>query len=196
MDYLYYTYKYLAQGGVIIIPLAGVSFVMWWFIFERLRFFSDLEKNDIDLYIAVKMIQKQKLPIRETGLRARIVGEIVKQKTGRSRLDKSIAERETMRLRMGIVKNIPLIAVFAAVAPLFGLLGTITGMITTFDVISVFGTGNASALAGGISEALITTQCGLFVAIPGLLMCVYISRRAASLENRIDETLVTLKRYL
>ncbi len=62
------------------------------------------------------------------------------------------------------------LAVFAAVAPLLGLLGTVTGMITTFDVITQFGTGDPKLLSGGISEALITTEFGLAVAIPTLLV--------------------------
>ncbi len=62
------------------------------------------------------------------------------------------------------------IMVFAAVAPLLGLLGTVTGMISTFDVITEFGTGDPKLLSGGISEALITTQLGLAVAIPTLLI--------------------------
>ncbi|MEM1348023.1 MAG: MotA/TolQ/ExbB proton channel family protein [Myxococcota bacterium] len=62
------------------------------------------------------------------------------------------------------------IAVFAAVAPLLGLLGTVTGMISTFDIITEFGTGDPKMLSGGISVALITTQLGLIVAIPLLLL--------------------------
>ncbi len=62
------------------------------------------------------------------------------------------------------------LGVFAAVAPLLGLLGTVTGMITTFDVITQFGTGDPTLLSGGISEALITTEFGLIVAIPTLLL--------------------------
>lgn len=62
------------------------------------------------------------------------------------------------------------LGVFAAVAPLLGLLGTVTGMITTFDVITQFGTGDPTLLSGGISEALITTEFGLSVAIPTLLI--------------------------
>jgi biopolymer transport protein ExbB len=62
------------------------------------------------------------------------------------------------------------IMVFAAVAPLLGLLGTVTGMISTFDVITEFGTGDPKLLSGGISEALVTTQLGLMVAIPALLL--------------------------
>ena len=61
------------------------------------------------------------------------------------------------------------LGVFAAIAPLLGLLGTVTGMITTFDVITQFGTGDPKLLSGGISEALITTEFGLIVAIPTLL---------------------------
>ena len=62
------------------------------------------------------------------------------------------------------------ILVFAAVAPLLGLLGTVTGMISTFDVITEFGTGDPKLLSGGISEALVTTELGLIVAIPALLL--------------------------
>ena len=62
------------------------------------------------------------------------------------------------------------IMVFAAVAPLLGLLGTVTGMISTFDIITEFGTGDPKMLSGGISEALITTELGLIVAIPMLLL--------------------------
>lgn len=62
------------------------------------------------------------------------------------------------------------ILVMAAVAPLLGLLGTVTGMISTFDIITEFGTGDPKMLSSGISEALITTKLGLVVAIPTLLV--------------------------
>jgi biopolymer transport protein ExbB len=69
-------------------------------------------------------------------------------------------------------------------------------MITTFNVIALFGTGNAKALAGGISEALITTQSGLLVAIPGLFMSAFLIRRANRLERRMDELIITLMRHV
>jgi biopolymer transport protein ExbB len=62
------------------------------------------------------------------------------------------------------------IIVIAAVTPLLGLLGTVTGMISTFDIITEFGTGDPKLLSGGISVALVTTQLGLVVAIPALIM--------------------------
>ncbi|MCP4914159.1 MAG: hypothetical protein GY909_13690 [Oligoflexia bacterium] len=63
-----------------------------------------------------------------------------------------------------------MILVLAAISPLLGLLGTVTGMISTFDIITEFGTGDPKLLSNGISEALITTKLGLVVAIPALLM--------------------------
>ena len=82
-------------------------------------------------------------------------------------------------------------------APLLGLLGTVTGMIATFDAITEVGTGDPRTLAGGISEALITTELGLIVAIPTLLLGNFLSgvgerfkRRleiaALSIQNRLD----------
>ncbi len=84
----------------------------------------------------------------------------------------------------------------AAIAPLLGLLGTVLGMIETFDVISVFGTGNSRAMASGIGVALITTQSGLLVAIPGLLMSNRLGRAAEQLKTKLDETRAALERRL
>lgn len=62
------------------------------------------------------------------------------------------------------------VRILAAAAPLVGLLGTVTGMIRTFDALTLSGVSNSRAMAGGIAEALITTQAGLVVAVPGLLV--------------------------
>ncbi|MCO4745729.1 MAG: MotA/TolQ/ExbB proton channel family protein [Proteobacteria bacterium] len=78
------------------------------------------------------------------------------------------------------------ILVIAAVAPLLGLLGTVTGMIGTFDVITQFGTGDPKMLSGGISEALVTTQMGLVVAIPMLLLGNLLGARATRLLDQVE----------
>jgi len=80
------------------------------------------------------------------------------------------------------------ILVIAAVAPLLGLLGTVTGMISTFDVITEFGTGDPKMLSGGISEALVTTELGLIVAIPTLLFGTLLSGRASAILSTIERT--------
>lgn len=80
------------------------------------------------------------------------------------------------------------ILVIAAVAPLLGLLGTVTGMISTFDVITEFGTGDPKLLSGGISIALITTELGLMVAIPTLLLGNLLSGWAERIKNDMEKS--------
>jgi biopolymer transport protein ExbB len=79
------------------------------------------------------------------------------------------------------------IAMTASVAPLLGLLGTVSGMITTFKAMTLFGAGDPRVVSGGIAEALITTELGLVVAIPALLAHALMSRKVrsdfAQLEN-------------
>ena len=80
----------------------------------------------------------------------------------------------------------------AAVAPLLGLLGTVVGMIKVFAEIMAQGTGNASALAGGISEALITTAAGLSVAIPALVMHRYFMGRIDAIVVELEQETIKL----
>jgi biopolymer transport protein ExbB len=81
---------------------------------------------------------------------------------------------------------LPFVAVSAAAAPLLGLLGTVTGIIKTFQLITVFGSGDVKSLSGGISEALITTKYGLIVAIPSLLIHAFLSRKAKGVIGRME----------
>ncbi len=76
---------------------------------------------------------------------------------------------------------------FAAVAPLLGLLGTVIGMIETFQAITLFGTGDPKQMAGGISQALTTTMLGLMVAAPLLGLYTYISEKVSSLTQILEE---------
>ena len=84
-------------------------------------------------------------------------------------------QREAERL---LTRHVDTIMVLARAAPLLGLLGTVSGMISTFGSIALFGAGDARALSSGISEALVTTQCGLVVAVPGLLAGHFFKSRA------------------
>ena len=80
----------------------------------------------------------------------------------------------------------------AAVTPLMGLLGTVLGMISVFTEITTYGTGNAGALAGGISEALITTAAGLAVAIPSLVMHRHYTSRIESIVVDLEREAIKL----
>ncbi|MCG7987928.1 MAG: MotA/TolQ/ExbB proton channel family protein [Candidatus Thiodiazotropha weberae] len=91
--------------------------------------------------------------------------------------------RELPKLRRGL----RLLAIFAAVAPLLGLLGTVTGMIETFQSITLFGTGDPKLMSGGISQALVTTELGLAVAIPMVLLHSYLAGRSNRVIRLLDQ---------
>jgi len=97
-------------------------------------------------------------------------------------LDEAIT-REVPALERGL----SIIKLFAAVAPLLGLLGTVTGMIATFQSISLFGTGDPKLMADGISQALVTTMLGLCVAIPLLFLYHLVAARSKTLVQILDE---------
>ncbi len=84
-------------------------------------------------------------------------------------------------------KWLPFIAVTAATAPLLGLLGTVSGMIRMFNVITVTGTGDVKPMAGGISEALVTTLFGLVVAIPALILHTMLSRKSNGVVQNTEK---------
>lgn len=108
----------------------------------------------------------------------------------------SVAEEDMLQLKLdeAVLAEIPalergngLIKLFAATSPLLGLLGTVTGMILTFQAISLFGTGDPKLMAGGISQALVTTVLGLVVAIPLLFGHSVVAYLSKTLIQRLDE---------
>ena len=98
------------------------------------------------------------------------------------RLDEQLAEESSL-----LNRGLPTVAVLAAVSPLLGLLGTVTGMIETFQSITLFGTGDPKLMSGGISQALVTTQLGLSVAIPLVLFHSLLVGRANRLVEKLGK---------
>ncbi len=90
---------------------------------------------------------------------------------------------------------IPFIKIAAAVEPLLGLLGTVTGMINTFKLITIFGTGDASTFSSGISESLLTTMYGLVTAIPCLLMAAFLARLARAALDDMEKLAVRIMNH-
>ncbi|MFM7133957.1 MAG: MotA/TolQ/ExbB proton channel family protein, partial [Planctomycetota bacterium] len=90
--------------------------------------------------------------------------------------------------RLSLQRFLPFVAISASAAPLLGLLGTVTGIMNTFNMITIYGTGDVKSLSSGISEALITTEYGLIVAIPSLLIHAYLSAKARNMVNRMETT--------
>ncbi|MGD9157644.1 MAG: MotA/TolQ/ExbB proton channel family protein [Desulfobacteraceae bacterium] len=106
--------------------------------------------------------------------------------TRNKKIDKKILLTIIESIQARRMAGLSTIIVLGTVAPLLGLLGTVTGMISTFEAVSSFGLGNARAMAEGISEAMITTRTGLVIAIPGLLIAHFI-RRKLTRQKRILE---------
>jgi len=112
-------------------------------------------------------------------------------KHGREIMKESIQE-EASHVVHEMERFLTALGTVAAIAPLLGLLGTVIGMIKVFALLQLEGTGNAAALAGGISEALITTAAGLVVAIPALIFHRYFMRRVDEIVIGLEQEAVKL----
>ncbi|MFT5605132.1 MAG: biopolymer transport protein ExbB, partial [Paracoccaceae bacterium] len=119
------------------------------------------------------------------------LGRVLKVHEDNPKMDSETLE---LKLSEAVLKELPnlekslnLLKIIAAVAPLLGLLGTVTGMIITFQAITIFGAGDPKAMAGGISGALVTTVLGLCVAIPTVLLHTIVSGRSKNIVHILEE---------
>ncbi len=99
-----------------------------------------------------------------------------------------------MEYKHTLDRFVGVIATSAAVAPLLGLLGTVSGMISTFKLMTIFGSGDASTVSGGISEALVTTELGLIVAIPSLVASALLARRSKNYSHQLESFAIKLSK--
>jgi biopolymer transport protein ExbB len=122
------------------------------------------------------------------------VGELLSAAVENANEDREVIEEvlyeKIIKTQPKLERFLAFIAVVAATAPLLGLLGTVTGMIKTFKLITIVGTGDARNLSSGISEALITTKWGLIVAIPTLIMHALLNRKAKGVVGSMEQSAV------
>ncbi len=156
---------YMKTGGITMVPLIFCCLWMWLIIFYQLPFW-------------------QKRPHREINGVKKAFWHL---KTGCRRHDKALLCFLQARAGERRIRQITTIKVLVAIAPFLGLFGTVTGMIKTFQSVARFGLANPQALAGGISEAMITTQFGLFIAVPGIVVVVFLKRNAARRQAGIEQ---------
>ncbi len=190
--------EHLRKGGLTMIPLLGLG--GFCLILAVFKFFSLLLASGrgdtvrvVEILAALRAGDEagaQSLAARlHRPLRPVIEEGIASRTVEKAHLEEILYERmlaQTPRLERFLAP----LAVCASTAPLLGLLGTVTGMIHTFRLITVFGTGDASLLSAGISEALITTEVGLIIAIPALLCHAYLSRRVRGILAGTQEATV------
>ncbi len=196
-------WEHVQKGGVVIyfiLGLAGLALLIALFKWieisgvrrarpEDLHDILDLLRNN-DSEEALARAKKIKGPV---GL---LLTDAVNNAGESKDLLEEVLYERLLQTQPKLERLIPFIAVVAATAPLLGLLGTVTGMIKTFKLITVFGTGDARSLSSGISEALITTEFGLFVAIPSLIIHALLLRKTKGVLASMEQTAVAFKNGL
>ena len=196
--------SFLAKGGILVIPILFCSVIAITIVLERLYRFRKLRIKNPDLIARVKRALNEKgvdeaLFVAENSKNplGRVLKEGIKRyRAGKEPMERAMAfaaEREIRELE----RYLPALSTVGNIAPLLGLLGTVTGMIKAFMVIErLGGRVNASVLAGGIWEAMLTTALGLSVAIPTIVAHNYLVSKlrnfTAVLQERLNEFLEIL----
>lgn len=190
--------QHIQKGGPVMVPILGlfaaailVSLIKW---FQLMRVPTP-SSGKIELALdALKRKDYDEAKRRVGDLRGP-TGEMLRAGMEHVRETRELVEEvmfeKLLETKLRLNSYLPFVAIAAAAAPLMGLLGTVTGIINTFKLITVQGTGDPKALSSGISEALITTEFGLIVAIPSLLLHAYLARKARNLSDGMEKTAVS-----
>ena len=191
-------WQHIRKGGIWMVPILSFAAVAW--ILALYKAFEILTVRrlkpgvllDILTLVRTKQLAEATQLLKEQGgPTAKMLLKGVKfHKLPKDSLEELMAE-DILETQPKLDRGLSVITVTAAVAPLLGLLGTVTGMINTFKLITLFGTGDAKSLSSGISEALITTEFGLIVAIPSLLMSAYLSRQAQGITGEMENAAIS-----
>jgi len=159
--------SFLDLGGNVLYAIMLVLFLMWTFILERLWYFYRVhpkEKQDI-------------------------VNSWEAREDTHSWYAKSIREEMISQTSIALKSNIGLINALIAICPLLGLLGTVTGMISVFDVMTYSGSGNARAMAAGVSMATVPTMSGMVAALSGVYFGTWLDHKASTETDALADLL-------
>lgn len=178
--------KYVEQGGYVMPPLVIAAMLLWYGIGYRLFLLGKGSKKTPRALIEEFEADPGRTPTNPVELAASI-GVYIRRRSETEHLERQLdGELSAISDGLNFFKT-PSRAI-VAVAPLLGLLGTVSGMIETFSALGDMTLYSQSGgIAGGISQALLTTQFGLAIAIPGLIATNFLDRRQNELEGRIDE---------
>lgn len=147
---------FIDQGGFLMYWIAALTFLMWTLIFERAWYFKGGLKGDVQQALASWEARKERKSWNAHQIRAAMIS----------------------RMSGKINSNMDMIVTLIALCPLMGLMGTVTGMIEVFSVLSLTGGGDAKSMAGGVSKATIPTMAGMVAALSGIFANTYLARIA------------------
>lgn len=184
---------YWSSGGPLLIPLAGVSFGIWFYFLrsrEQLMFETAAAKT-----VSIGLEQRPEAGSRKSKNEKRKVPDGVSALVEQALEAEAPViefEEQSDRLTTMLRRDLGVLKALTVVAPLLGLLGTVMGMIVTFDAVAGSGGDTSRRVAEGVSRALITTQVGLVVAIPGVFGTLHLRR----LLSRFQVQLGSLKLHI
>lgn len=161
--------SFIETGGDVLYLIMIVTFGMWAMMIERVWYFRSGHPKQ------VRQVAKAWEARPET----------------KSWHAHRIREAMISQVSMNLNRGIPLIKTFVALCPLLGLLGTVTGMIEVFEIMAITGSGNARAMAAGVSKATLPTMAGMVAAISGIFFSVRLEQYAKSQTEEVADHLTT-----
>ncbi len=195
--------NYFNKGGVVMWPLLAISIIAVALILERIFFYRSVSINTPEflkkirialeakkIKEAIMMCENYKGPIASI-----MKAGLLKSGKPREEIETALSSAggvEMARLERGLIG----LATCSTIAPLLGFLGTVTGMIRSFEAIAQQGLNNPGLVASGISEALITTATGLFIALPVVASFNYFNAKVARLVLEMEESSGLLLEYI
>ena len=191
--------EHLGKGGVWVYPI--VAFALLSTIVAIFKFAQVFRIRNSDMTLVYEIVKKVRED--EIGAAKDVVSRMPEPTRGMLmaavdhagepvELVEEVMYERILATQPGLERFLNVIAVTAATAPLLGLLGTVTGIIKTFELMGVYGAGDPKPLISGISEALITTELGLVLAIPALILHALLSRRVAGILSSMEKTALAL----
>lgn len=163
---------FISDGGPVLLIVGAAGLILWLLILERWVYFRFVFPR----------------------LERELLAEWGARRSKRSWSARRVREVLIRRAHSRLSATLPLIQTLIAACPLLGLLGTVTGMIAVFDVVALVGTGDAQAMAAGVSRATIPTMAGMVVGISGLFPLYRFSARARAATDRLSDRLDTGRR--
>ena len=186
--------QHFRAGGPVMIPLVLTSLALGFLIAHKTLVVYRLSHGDAGRAQAEDWVVSGRVegPGNPHGAARMMIQAFLARRTGQPERDQGILQEVEKALSTKLDDNLASIGALAGIAPLLGLLGTVLGMMAAFDVLSAFGTGNAQAMAQSISEALVTTETGLLIAIPAVYMKAFLEKRVENIKTRLSRIVIHL----